>query len=163
LQPTADAGQHLTVMLGGETYAPGILNIKEIIDFLSLPCSSTHRYTQVCQSTSFRQGSGSAVYCAPAWRYGTRSAKTVLPCRSVGTIKARPPSIALEYAKQELRRLHSQTGEIVKVFSIWSANLGLYSIHILKINRLRILKYFHSLRSLGTSEQHWSIPGLHPV
>ena len=31
--------------------------------------------------------------------------------------------------------------EIVKVFSIWSTNLGLYSLHILKINRLKIFKY----------------------
>lgn len=33
LKQTADVGQYLTFMLGGETYALGILNIKEIIDY----------------------------------------------------------------------------------------------------------------------------------
>lgn len=35
-QPKAGAGQYLTFVLGGEIYALGILNIKEIIDFGNL-------------------------------------------------------------------------------------------------------------------------------
>gem|GEM_PF-5100916 len=43
--------------------------------------------------------------------------------------------------QEKLSLLGSLPEEIVKVFSIWSTNLGLYSVHIIKINRLRIFKY----------------------
>jgi len=48
LRPTDAAGQYLTFMLGGETYALGILNIKEIIDFGEL--------TEVPMMPSFVRG-----------------------------------------------------------------------------------------------------------
>lgn len=47
-QHTADAGQYLTFVLGGEIYALGILNIKEIIDYGNL--------TEVPMMPSFVRG-----------------------------------------------------------------------------------------------------------
>jgi hypothetical protein len=49
---------------------------------------------------------------------------------------------AIRQAHDRLPALNSQAPEAVKGLRIWSASLGLYSATWLKINNLKIRKYF---------------------